>query len=103
MTTTNKRRGQRASAPAIRVGIEDLLKAKVSMLGEAMLPAGYSDLDNDYAIRDHVFGTKEDPRVVRLNIVWDLPADALEEVERVLDSMRERGAAMVIAAEEVKS
>jgi hypothetical protein len=95
------RAGRPTSAPSVRVSVDDLIKGKVSMLGDAMLPAGYGKVEGVNDVLE-IITKEEDQRVVRLHIVWDNPIHNLD-LESVLEQMRGTGAAMVVKVEEVKS
>jgi hypothetical protein len=99
MTTQAQRAAQRRTAPTVRVSLADLLDTGVSMLGDAMLPAGYGQIDDTRDVVEAI-AKKADERIVRMHIVWDNPIDSLE-LEDVLEKMRETGAAMVTKVEEV--
>lgn len=100
MTTHEQRRGRRAPAPTVRVSLDELLRSKVSMLGDAMAPKGYGDIETVSDVVEEAFD-KQDERIVRLHIVWDAPVGNLP-IEEALDLMRGTGAAMVTKVEAVK-
>jgi hypothetical protein len=99
--STHEQRRRTAAGPGPRVAIEDLLRAKRSMLGEGNLPANYERLESSVDVIDELYKPEPDERIARITIVWDNPVSELPLAD-VLDTMRQYGAAMVTKVEQVE-
>lgn len=74
-----------------------MLETRKSMLNEA-LPLGYGAIETTQEALHAASPTTQ--VTLRIHIVWDNPANTLD-LQRLLDHMRETGAAMVKSVEEV--
>lgn len=93
--TTTPRDGLQPPRPTVK----EFLDEKRSMLGNASFPREYGAIETTGdALAAAVPPAKS--ITLRMHIVWDNEVDNLD-LPRVLDTMRETGAAMVVKVEQV--
>jgi hypothetical protein len=91
---------ERTQRPRLRVTLDDLIGSGKSMLGEGPLPIEYGQIENTHEAIDAATPTAP-PIDLRIYIVWDVETNLLD-LPRVLEHMRETGAAMVTKVERVQ-
>ena len=83
-----------------RQPLDEFLAAKRSMLADGLLPAEYGMIEST---QEALEATSPPPAItLRMTIIWDNDVKNLD-LERVLEHMRETGAAFVAKVEQVTS